>query len=61
MNRLQGKVALITGAAQGIGQATAERFVAEGATVILTDVKEEAGATHAARLGAQAIFLRSSG
>jgi 3alpha(or 20beta)-hydroxysteroid dehydrogenase len=58
MNRLQGKVALITGAAQGIGQATAARFVSEGARVILTDVKEEAGLVLAATLGLQAIFLR---
>jgi len=37
MQRLEGKIALITGAASGIGYATAERFVAEGATVILAD------------------------
>ncbi|MGH6893227.1 MAG: SDR family NAD(P)-dependent oxidoreductase, partial [Dongiaceae bacterium] len=36
--RLDGKKALVTAAAQGIGRATAERFAAEGATVIATDI-----------------------
>ncbi len=39
--RLQGKVALVTAAGQGIGQATAEAFIREGATVIATDLKPE--------------------
>jgi len=41
MQRLKGKVALITAAGQGIGRATAERFVAEGAEVVATDHKPE--------------------
>ena len=40
---VKGKVVIITGAAQGIGLACAERFVAEGASVVLADVNEELG------------------
>jgi 2-keto-3-deoxy-L-fuconate dehydrogenase len=41
MKRLEGKVALVTAAGQGIGRATAEAFLREGATVIATDLKPE--------------------
>jgi 3alpha(or 20beta)-hydroxysteroid dehydrogenase len=58
MKRLQGKVAVITGAARGMGKSHAQRFVAEGAKVILTDLREEAGAALAASLGENALFLR---
>lgn len=58
MNRLAGKIAIITGAAKGLGAADARLFVAEGATVVLTDVDEEAGRAVAAELGAQASFVR---
>ena len=50
--RLQGKVALVTGAASGIGAATARRFAAEGASVALTDVRAEVGAALAETLNA---------
>ncbi|HEX8755548.1 MAG TPA: SDR family oxidoreductase [Steroidobacteraceae bacterium] len=50
MNRLAGKVALITGAASGLGRADAHAMVEEGARVLLTDVNEGAGAQLAAEL-----------
>ena len=43
MNRLENKIALITGAARGIGRAIAELFHQEGATVIITDIRDDEG------------------
>jgi 3-oxoacyl-[acyl-carrier protein] reductase len=57
MTRLNGKISLITGAAQGIGLATAKKFAQEGATVVICDVKAEAVDAAVAEchaLGAQA-------
>ena len=42
-DRLSGKVAVITGAASGIGRASVLRFVEEGATVVLADIDDEPG------------------
>lgn len=51
--RLKGKVAAITGAARGIGRATAERLLAEGASVVLSDVDAERLHQTCTELGAQ--------
>lgn len=56
---LEGKVAIITGAASGMGVATAERFVEEGARVVLADINEEAGNATAQRLGENTRFIRT--
>ena len=58
MDRLKGKVAIITGAAKGLGEADARLFAAEGASVVLTDVDEANGARVAAEIGPSARFLR---
>jgi 3alpha(or 20beta)-hydroxysteroid dehydrogenase len=58
MNRLSGKVAIITGASQGMGASHARMFVAHGARVILGDVNVEDGARLAAELGSNAMFVR---
>ena len=57
MARLTGKTAVITGASAGIGAAIAERFVEEGASVLLTDLAEDSGVALAKRLGQR--FLRA--
>jgi 3alpha(or 20beta)-hydroxysteroid dehydrogenase len=56
MGRLDGKVAIITGAARGQGEAEARLFVAEGARVVVADVLADEGAAVASSLGPAAVF-----
>ena len=56
MKRLDGKIAIITGASKGLGEADSRRFIEEGAIVIMTDVDVEAGEKLAAELGDNAQF-----
>lgn len=55
-SRLTGKIALITGGARGQGQKEAERFAAQGATVLITDVLDDEGSAVAAALGDSVSF-----
>jgi len=56
--RLQDKVAIVTGAASGMGAATAKLFAAEGAKVVLTDILEEEGTALVDEIGGAARFHR---
>lgn len=61
MGRVSGKIALVTGAASGIGRASALALAAEGAAVIATDIDERAGrsvADEAAKAGGEILFVR---
>lgn len=60
MERLHDRTALVTGGASGIGRATALRFAAEGAAVLVTDVQDDAGEKVAAEIrgeGGRAVFM----
>ena len=59
MTRLQGKVALITGGAGGLGSATARRFVEEGCQVAIADIDDDAGEAVARELGDDCAFVHN--
>ena len=54
--RLEGKVAIVTGAARGTGEATARRFAEEGAQVVLGDILDDPGAAVAEDMGPAALY-----
>jgi NAD(P)-dependent dehydrogenase (short-subunit alcohol dehydrogenase family) len=58
MARLQGKIAMVTGGASGLGEAIVRRYVAEGARVALADIDDRQGAALAAELKAGASYIR---
>jgi 3alpha(or 20beta)-hydroxysteroid dehydrogenase len=57
MTRLEGKVAIVTGAARGTGAATARCFVEEGARVVLADIRDDLGEGVAKELGDGALYV----
>jgi NAD(P)-dependent dehydrogenase (short-subunit alcohol dehydrogenase family) len=57
--RLEGMVAVITGASSGIGAGTVYRFVEEGASVIAADIQEEAGEALAEEFGKSVVFIKT--
>ena len=59
MGRLENKVAVITGGASGLGEATVRRFVEEGAQVVIADFQDEPGQALAAELGGATVFVHA--
>ena len=57
MGRLEGKVAVITGGASGIGEASVRLFAAEGAEVVVADVQDERGGRLASELGVEYVHV----
>src|SRR5690606_19015443 len=56
---LDGKVAIVTGGTSGIGLATVERYVNEGAKVAIADIQDDLGASVAERLGASVSYVHT--
>ncbi|WP_067668161.1 SDR family NAD(P)-dependent oxidoreductase [Nocardia miyunensis] len=59
MGTLEDKIAIVTGAGQGIGRGIVEKLYAEGATVVIADINENTAKETAAALGARAVGLRA--
>src|SRR4051794_828359 len=59
MSDLEGKVAIVTGGAGGLGLGMVERFVEEGARVVIADVDADAGAAHANEIGPSVVFQQT--
>jgi NAD(P)-dependent dehydrogenase (short-subunit alcohol dehydrogenase family) len=57
MGTIEGRVALVTGGASGIGRATARRFAAEGATVVIADIDDAKGTSVAEECGGRFVHL----
>lgn len=60
MGKLNGKNAVITGAASGIGKASAQLFVKEGANVVIADIQDNLGQNLADELGQNAVYLHTN-
>lgn len=60
MPRLENQVALITGAASGIGEGTVRKYVAEGAKVVIADIQDERGGALAEELGPSTTYVRTN-
>ncbi|MGE0599219.1 MAG: SDR family NAD(P)-dependent oxidoreductase [Dehalococcoidia bacterium] len=59
MGRLENQVAVITGAASGIGEGTARKYIAEGARVVIADLQDERGGALAEELGPNSTYLHT--
>ena len=59
MGRIEGKVAVVTGGASGLGEATVRKFVAEGARVVIADLQDGPGNALAAEIGDSTVFVQT--